>query len=91
VRYAFVGRASIPQGLANLVTVAGIAINGLPMAPLTGATPFLSFYAVMPVVGAPLIVHAGDLSIWLVGLFLRRAPADFIGRNPIPPTFGNGR
>ncbi|HEV2603489.1 MAG TPA: acyltransferase family protein [Microvirga sp.] len=66
---------------SEALALAGLVLIGLAVFRFSGSTPFPGVAALMPCIGAALLIHAGaDSSGWLSGRILGSAPLVFVGR-----------
>jgi peptidoglycan/LPS O-acetylase OafA/YrhL len=69
-----------PRHAADLASLAGIALIGFAIFAYDAITPFPGLAALVPCVGAALVIGAGESAITLGGRFLSLPPIVFIGR-----------
>ncbi|WP_299087393.1 acyltransferase family protein [uncultured Microbacterium sp.] len=66
-------------GAASCASWIGIAMIGIAMVVFTGALPFPSYTAALPVAGTILVIAAGTPRLWFSANALRWRPVQFIG------------
>lgn len=77
---ALAGHKPMPIWLSNAACGIGLALIVVAVAAFTPATHFPGPYAIVPVLGALLVIQSGDRSDWLAGPALRASPVTFLGR-----------
>ena len=77
---AFAGQKPPPVWLSNCTCAIGLALMLVAVVTFSPSTQFPGPYALVPVLGALLVIQSGGRSDWLAGLALRASPITFLGR-----------
>ena len=72
-------RSALPAALAQWMGAVGLAMIGIAVFTFTDATVFPGAYALVPVVGAALVIHASTANAIGAGALLSLAPMRFVG------------
>jgi peptidoglycan/LPS O-acetylase OafA/YrhL len=74
------GRSRLPHGVRTALSWAGLAAIALAAALYSAATPFPGTAALLPVLGALAVIHAGlPVTRWAPSWLLTTRPAQFLG------------